>query len=312
MSDRLLDVRTWPVPQRQTRILSAFNALAAGKALKVLIDYEPLSLHWRFDEKCMHRFTWRQRPLGEELWEVTIGRIPRAGLHSIDSFLEECEALATVRAKTRKALAAYAISRTIEANEVVAEQNSRWPYLGFLRKGYLFASLTTPTGRDQLIFDVLPRQTFGEVNVLDEGSVVARYVAAGTPAEILIIPRHVVKSLAGRDAGLALGLASACAQRLRSVGGRLYAQISQPTIARLASVIATFSSPLPGLTQAYGPLHTMTQAELAAAAGTVKIVANRDLARIEEAGAIERRRGRIVRVNREKLLRFLSTEQSSS
>src|SRR5579863_106124 len=193
MSEPVLDVRRWPVPQRQARVLSAFNSLAAGKSLKVLIEYEPLSLHWRFDETCVHRFAWRQRRLGEDLWEVTIGRIPRAEIRSIDSFLEECEALATVRSKTRKALAAYAISQRIKTNEIVAEQNSPWPYLGFLRKGYLFASLTTPMGRDQLLFDVLPRQTFGEVNVLDEGAAVARYVAAGMPAHILIIPRHVVK-----------------------------------------------------------------------------------------------------------------------
>jgi CRP-like cAMP-binding protein len=134
---------------------------------------------------------------------------------------------------------------------------------------------------------------------------VARYVAAGDPVEFLIVPRQVIVGLVSRDGSFARAMSSMCAQRLRSVTARLSAQISRSTISRLASALMPYSVPGSGLVPACSPLLNMNQAQLAIAAGTVKTVANRELSRLEEAGAIERKRGRVVRIDRAKLSTFL-------
>ena len=305
MSEMVLDVRSWPILQRQGRILTAFDALGVGASLKVLFEYEPRPLHWRFDESVGHRFAWRQRRLNESLWEITISRIPLADARSVDGFFEECGILAGAQRATCRTISRFAVAERIEANQVIVEQDSSWPYLGFLRSGCVFAMLAAQSGRDQLIFEVLPHETFGEVTVLDGGATAARYVAAGQPAEILIVPGDVITSLVTRDGRFALALSAMCAQRMRSVTGRFCAQISRPTISRLAAAILPYAPPTRGLSPVCGSLRLMNQTQLATAAGTVQTVANRELAKLEQAGAIERRRGRIVRADRGKLAAFL-------
>jgi len=222
-----------------------------------------------------------------------------------DRFFDQCPIFAGVRPETRALIAQYAIPELVAANRIVVEQDAAWPYLGFLRSGCLFAVLTTSIGRDQLIFEVHPNETFGETPACDGGATAARYVAAGGDAEIFIVPRTAVNAAVARDATFARALASACARRMRSVTARLSAQISRPTISRLAAVIYPYASSSTGLAGVGGTLLHMNQTQLAIAAGTVKTVANRELAKLEAGGAIERRRGRIVKANRQRLSEFL-------
>jgi CRP-like cAMP-binding protein len=228
-------------------------------------------------------------------------RPPRA----IEQFFDRCAVLTSARPETRATFAHYAIVQRHPANALVIDQDTDWPYLGFLASGYLFALMGTHIGREQLIFAVSPGETFAEPPALDGGVTAARYIAAAAPAEIYMVPRGVVANLMGRDGAFARAIAAACARRLRDIAGRLAAQISRPTISRLASVVLEYAPPGQGLQTAADPLPLMNQTQIAVASGTVKTVANRELAKLESAGAIERKRGRIVRLNRDKLLEFL-------
>jgi hypothetical protein len=96
-----------------------------------------------------------------------------------------------------------------------------------------------------------------------------------------------------------------CAQRSRLLAERLTAHVSQPTVARIAAAILLYAPPERALTPPLPPLDTLTVSHLAIAAGTVREVVSRTLQILKHAHALERRGGRIARVDREVLARFL-------
>jgi len=75
-----------------------------------------------------------------------------------------------------------------------------------------------------------------------------------------------------------------------------------PIIARIAQVLLPFSLPERGLSAALAPLPHMTQAQIAAAAGTVKEVAARAIADLESRELLKRERGHIRYLDRQKLI----------
>jgi CRP/FNR family transcriptional regulator, dissimilatory nitrate respiration regulator len=200
-------------------------------------------------------------------------------------------------------LARAAVPKTILPDSNLAEQGVAWPHFGVVRTGRLFSIAGTPEGREQLLFEFLPREAFGELIMFDHGATAARFVTIGEPADVLIFPQLAARHLAESDPQFALSVATACALRGRSVIEMLCAQISKPAIARVAAALIAFA---PGDQLEREPKRRMLRpAEIAAAAGTVQEVAARALAKLEECGAIRRERGRIVGIDPAKLNNFL-------
>ncbi|MEO6990479.1 MAG: Crp/Fnr family transcriptional regulator, partial [Candidatus Baltobacteraceae bacterium] len=179
-----------------------------------------------------------------------------------------------------------------------------WPYFGIVRSGELAAIVASRTGREQVLFEIGPLEPFAELETLDGGRTIARIVAT-SPADVVVIPRDVVLAMAATDTEFARALAISCAQRTRAVVGRLLATVATPTVARVAAAILPYARPEPGLVSSLPELRAVTQGALASAAGTVKEVVARAIAELEAAGALERERGRIARIDREKLATFV-------
>ena len=304
--ERSLDVRAIPTWDRHPRIFAAFAGLHDDASLTLITDHEPRPLRLEFEQRHPGEFVWEQRQVGVGRWEVGLRRLPL-----IDdtigqrSFFRRCPLLSDVSEETLCNFDRRASEQTIGKGESIVEQDAQWPYLGFLKAGLLSAIMGSATGREQNLFDVLPCDTFGDLETVDGGRTLARIVVASTVARVVLIPRGIVISAMIADSTLAQKFAVVCAQRSRVLGARFSTYVAHPAISRVAAAILPYASPDAGLSPTLEPLQRMTQNQLAVIAGTAKEVAARAIAELEAAGALERMQGHISRIDRAKLQTFI-------
>jgi CRP-like cAMP-binding protein/uncharacterized protein (DUF2249 family) len=289
-------------------ILSAFDGLREGEALVLVSDHEPRPLRAEFEELRPGRYLWSARYLGSELWEVELRRLgePAQGENSVEAVLRRAPAFAAGSVRTRAALAAVAVVKRLARGDTAFRQGVRWPYVGLVCEGTLAIIANGPGGRQHLLFEILPLETFGEAAALDGGATLGDATVISAQARIALVPTADLGGALSLDPALARAFCTVCAQRTRLLAERLTAQVSRPTIARIAAAILPYAPPDRGLAHALPPLPEMTQVQLAAAAGTVKEVASRVLAELEETGAIELIRGRVARTDRARLTQFIA------
>lgn len=292
-----------PIPpwQRHTKIFAAFEALDAGCELRIVSDHEPRPLREDFERRYARRYVWLQQMLGADRWDVVLRAVAPATVDSKRDFLRRCAIFADVADDTLDRLEAAAIEKTFGRNETVVEQDGESGLFGVVAYGTLAAVVGLPLGREHRLFEALPGDAFGEISGVDGGSAALRFVVSSPSARIVSIPPAELRAALRSDIQLANAMNELCVQRLRIVIDRFSAQTALSTLARVASALLPHAAPLPGLSAASSSLSTTTQAELAVAAGTVTEVVNRSLGVLEEAGAIERDAGRIVKLDREKL-----------
>jgi CRP-like cAMP-binding protein len=236
--------------------------------------------------------------------EVDVRKVAPRG-EGIAQFLRRCPLLAGVAGTTLAALERCAMERDVRHGEPVVEQGADWEGFGLVWSGTLTAVIASSLGREHALFDILSTEPFGEVATIDGGATFARYVAASDSARVVLFPQSIVRSALQEDLAFARAMNALCAQRLRAVIGRFAAQTSLPALVRVAQVLLLHARPERGLQSVLPSLRSITQGEIATAAGTVKEVVNRALAELESAGAIERSGGRIVKIDRERLCTFL-------
>ncbi len=299
-----LDVRAIPPRDRHAKIFSLLDALEPGCELTITTDHEPRPLRVQLDERSGGQYVWLQRMLAGDLWRVTLRRIGSSAQEGVAGFLRRCALLADASDDTHARLAASANERVLARGQAVVGEAAHWSAFGLVREGTLSAILTSRYGREHALYEVLPTEPFGEVSALDGGAALARFEVTSSRADLITFRKPAFSAAMAADAPLVRALATIAAQRMRTVVERFAAQTSLPTTARVAIVLLPHAGPEPGLRPALSTLRGMTQAQIATAAGTVKVVVSRALSDLERAGAIERRAGRIARVDREKLTRF--------
>ncbi len=292
-----------PTWERHARIYAAFDSLEDGASLIIITDHEPRPLRLQLEQLRPQQFIWAQRHLGIGRWEISLRRISTSageGDDAVITFLRHCAVLSEAREETYRAFVQVASERTVDVGTTIVEQDVQWPYLGLVRNGSLGAIMGSTTGREQRLFDVLTCETFGDIETLDGGRTIARLVAT-TTTRVLLVPRGIVVSAMTTDSAFARALATICAQRARALAEAFSAHVAQSAIVRVAAAILPYAAPDAGLSPSLEPLQRMTQAELAATAGTVKEVAARAVAELEAVGAIQRVKGHIALVDRQRL-----------
>jgi len=299
----VIDVRPIPPPERHAKIFAAFDALAEGEELLLISDHEPRPLRAQFAERRAGSHVWMQRMIAQDEWRVTLRRAGARG-DDLGAFLRRCAVFADASAATLRAVTADASERSLARDEAVVEEGRPWPEFGIVRAGTLTAVRTSADGRELGLYDVLPAEVFGEVSLIDGGVALARYAATVPGTRVVLVAKDVMLAAMREDAALSRALGLVSVQRTRAIIERLSAQRSTPTLARVAGVLLAHAAPERGLHPALGTLAGLTQAQLAVAAGTVKEVVSRALMELERAGAIERRGGRIARLDRQKLNGF--------
>lgn len=302
-----LDLRGVPTWEHHAQTCKAFAELHDTETLAVTYDYEPRPLRQRFDEQFAGRYLWSQRRVGDGRWEVALRKLPASTKHDrLADFIERCPVFAEGNAETRATLARIAVQRSIGRHQALSGAGIDWPFLGAVREGRIFAIAETPEGRDQILFEVLSGEIFGDIVMFDRGPTIGRFATFGDPAEYVLFSRTEVAACASRDPDFAFALAASCAQRARGLIELVCAQVAKPTVARVAAALLPHAPVEFGLTpvdpQAVSSLRL---GQVAATAGTVKEVVARAFAALEAAGAIKRVRGRIGAIDRAKLANFI-------
>lgn len=303
-----IDVRAIPTWERHPKIMALFDSLEEGGELLIRSDHEPRPLRSELEYSRHGQYVWLQRMIAGDLWEVTLRRVRGSGNRErTGDFLARTPLLADALPHTRETFEQTAVERTLSRNEAIVEQGTAWENFGIVREGTIAAILTSPLGREHALYEILSGEPFGEVCALDGGVTVARYAPASKTARVLLFPRTIVADALAHDRAFACAMALLCAQRLRQSIERFSAQTSLPTVARVAAALLPHAGPQSGLQPVLPTFKSVTQAQLATAAGTVKEVVSRVLTELENGGAIEREGGHIIRVDREKLTHFAST-----
>lgn len=162
------------------------------------------------------------------------------------------------------------------------------PALGLycLLKGRVKVVRFSPEGRQLIIREFRPLDTFNEVGALDAAPNAATAIADMDDTQVLLIPGDVVRELAARYPDLGNEMMKAMAKKLRFAMTRVNRLALMDVKERLCAwLLDTIDESL--------TVRGISQEDLAARLGTVRQVLGRALADLREAGLVEVGRGTI-------------------
>ncbi len=298
-----LDVRALPVWERPEKIAEIFDRLPLGGTFTVLTDNEPRGLAYRVEQIRPHEVLFDHRRVGEREWAVRLTRVAaESDAPSPDGVLRRAGVFSTLEENARIELTGQASLHTIRRGQTIVTENTEWPFLGIVFEGVLALTTGNGNGRPRIFLEMFPYELIGELELFDEAPSCGRVVALSKVARYLRLPRRTLLEVAERNPHVLLAIGRVNAQRRRDHMQALATQATMPIIARVAHVLVPYAMPERGLSPARAPLPNLTQAQIAAAAGTVKEVAARAIAELEQRELLKRERGHIRYLDRQGLL----------
>jgi uncharacterized protein (DUF2249 family) len=301
-----LDLRALPVWERASMVLEESGKLAAGGSFEFVTEVDPRALIARLEQLRPGEFTFEHRHIGESEWRVKLTRHtidPNAS--SLTTALHRSAVFSRLSDNGRAKAAEAMTEHSARKGQIISAENAGCTALGLMLEGAM-AVFVGAGSRERLLFHLFPFDTFNESEFFDGGLTMGRTVALAKTTRYATIAFDVLRSIAAEEPHFLTVLAAATAQRNRSLASELASQVSQPIIARVASALLPYAAPEREMHPALPPLPTMTQAQIAAAAGTVKEVAARAIAELERVQALRRERGHIRYLDRSKLLAMIS------
>lgn len=199
--------------------------------------------------------------LAPDHWEVVLRRlgVPKAGRDR--DALRRFSVLGGVLDETLDILATAATQRRFRHNDAIAEQGTDWDGFGIVQQGTVAAVIGSVIGREHVLFEVLAGDGFGEIATIDCGSMPMRFIVTSRSAQVLCIPKAVVRPLLRSNHALSQAFNDLCAQHVRVIIERFSAQTSMSTVARVAATLLLHAPRQRGLS-AILPSFQMTQGEL--------------------------------------------------
>ena len=305
MTQQPLDLRHFSVWERAALVLERSDALAAGGSFEFYTEVNPRALVGRLEQLRPGQLAFEPRRLGDAEWHVVLTRVAvEEGATSLRVALQRSAVYSRLDENARAQIAESMAEFDAKKGQVLCAENCECESLGILLEGAL-AVVVGAGARERLLFHLFPFETFGDSEFFDAGLAMGRTIVLSKTARYALVPFTVAREVAARNPAFAMALGSAVAQRNRTLASALAAQVSQPIIARVASALLPYAAPERGLHPALPPLQNMTQAQVAASAGTVKEVAARAIAELERVQALRRERGHIKYLDRTKLLEMI-------
>ncbi len=302
MTREHLDLRRLPVWERAAIVLDRSDALGAGGSFDFMMERDPRALTARLEQLRPGQLVFEQRRVGDAEWRVTLTRVRAEDSSSLlSSALARSPLLSQLSESARSLLGERMSEHTARKGTVVFTENANCGTLGVLLEGAMAVVVGAGT-RERLLFHLYPFDVFGEIEFFDGGLTMGRTVVVSKIAKYGAVPYDVVRLIGMRDPGFLVSLAASVSQRSRTLASALAAQVSQSILARVAGALLPYAAPERGQHPALQPLPAMTQAQVAAAAGTVKEVAARAIAELERTQALRRERGHIRYLDRSRLL----------
>lgn len=194
-------------------------------------------------------------------------------------------------------VATAAVPRSCPAREVLLLEGGPCDGAWIVAKGRVRLFKVSPEGREQVLLIATAGDSFNEVPVFDDGP---NPVTAQTlsPSLLYLLPKRELRRLVQCHPELALSLLGYLSLRLRHLVGLVEDLAFRQARQRLAKALLLWD-------MGQGRREPLSQRELAALAGTVREVANRVLHQLEEQGAVRLERGRVVSVERQRLLELM-------
>lgn len=302
-----LDARSLPDATKTEQILEAFDKLTIGAILEINEETDPRALRNEISQLRTGRFSWDSRNLGSNRWTVRLERIDENA--EGESFLQHVPPFATAKASTIRELGGQLSERSFKAGDTIFDESEMWPYIAILRAGKVILTLLSPDGKTHTIGERLTHDTLNESGVFDGGGTTTRAEAL-TDATIVTLPGEAVLHACRNDAELALGFLAAASQARRrsvdTIADLAFAHVLQ----RVAKFLLGYARTSVGMTRGLPGVENLSQAQIAAAAGTVRDMAARALLRLKNAHAVELDRGRVKAIDRPRLEAFAQNVQA--
>jgi len=275
--------------------------------LEINEETDPRALRNEITQLRSGRFSWDSRNLGSNRWTVRLERIDENA--EGESFLGHVPPFATAKASTIRELGGQLSERSFKAGETVFDEGEMWPYLAILRTGKVILTLLSPDGKTHTIGERLTHDTLNESGVFDGGGTTTRAEAL-TDATLVTIPGEAILHACRNDAELALGFLAAASQARRrsvdTIADLAFAHVLQ----RVTKFLLGYARTSVGMTRGLPGVENLSQAQIAAAAGTVRDMAARALLRLKNANAVELDRGRVKAIDRPRLEAFAHNVQA--
>jgi CRP-like cAMP-binding protein len=302
MTEESLDLRRLPVWERASLVLERSDSLETNGTFEFLTEVDPRALVARLEQLRPGQLAFRHRHIGDGEWHVTLTRVHvEREASSLSAALTRSPVFAQLSDNARAMLLEAMSESTARKGQVICPENAECERLGILLEGAL-AVFVGAGSRERLLFHLFPFDVFGEIEFFDGGLSIGRTMVLSKTARYASVPYGTLREIGAREPALLTALAASTAQHNRTLASALASQVSQPILSRVASALLPYAAPERGLHPALSPLPNMTQAQVAASAGTVKEVAARAIAELERVQALRRERGHIRYLDRSKLL----------
>jgi CRP/FNR family transcriptional regulator, cyclic AMP receptor protein len=302
-----LDARSLSPASKTEHILDAFDKLQIGGALEINEESDPRALRNEMTEKRPGRFSWDARNLGGNRWAIRLERIDEHA--DGETFLAHAPQFTQAKASTIKELAGQMSERSYKSGDTIFDEGEMWPYLGIVKSGKVIYTLLSPDGKTHTIGERLTHDTLNESGTFDGGGATTRAEAL-SDATIVTLPSEAVMHAIRNDAELALGFLIASSQARRrsidTIADLAFAHVLQ----RVAKFLLGYARTSVGMTRGLPGVESLSQAQIAAAAGTVRDMAARALLRLKNAHALELDRGRVKAIDRQRLEAFAHNVQA--
>jgi CRP/FNR family transcriptional regulator len=302
-----VDARALQPATRTEQILEAFDKLALNAILELNEETDPRALRNELAQLRPGKFSWDARNLGSNRWTIRVERIDENA--EPEALLQHVAPFGSAKAATLRDLARQMTERTYRAGETIFDEGEVWPYLGIVKSGKVILTLLSPDGKTHTLGERLTHDTLNDSGTFDQGGATTRTEAL-TDATIFTIASEAVLHACRNDAELALGFLSEASQARRrsidTIADLAFAHVLQ----RVAKFLLGYARASVGMTRGLPGVENLSQAQIAAAAGTVRDMAARALLRLKNAGAVELDRGRVKAIDRAKLEAFAQNVQA--
>jgi CRP/FNR family transcriptional regulator, cyclic AMP receptor protein len=302
-----LDARSLPPASKTEQILEAFDKLQIDGVLEINEETDPRALRNEMTQLRPGRFSWDARNLGGSRWTIRLERIDEHA--DGETFLGHVTQFTQAKASTVKELAGQMSERTYKSGDTIFDEGEMWPYLGIVKSGKVIYTLLSPDGKTHTIGERLTHDTLNESGTFDGGGATTRAEAL-TDATVVTLPSEAVMHAIRNDAELALGFLIGSSQARRrsidTIADLAFAHVLQ----RVAKFLLGYARASVGMTRGLPGVENLSQAQIAAAAGTVRDMAARALLRLKNAHAVELDRGRVKAIDRARLEAFAHNVQA--
>jgi CRP-like cAMP-binding protein len=302
-----LDARSLSPATKTDQILEAFDKLAIGTSVEINEETDPRALRNEMTQLRPGRFSWDARNLGSNRWTIRLDRIDEHA--EGEALLQHVPQFTSAKATTIKELASQMSERSYKSGDTIFDEGEMWPYLGIVKSGKIIYTLLSPDGKTHTIGERLTHDTLNESGTFDSGGATTRAEAL-TDAVVITLPSEAVMHAARNDAELALGFLIGSSQARRrsidTIADLAFAHVLQ----RVAKFLLGYARASVGMTRGLPGVENLSQAQIAAAAGTVRDMAARALLRLKNASAVELDRGRVKAIDRARLEAFAQNVQA--